>query len=162
MAISKIAVELNLQPRVAIAASQTFVDGEIAGVVLLCRCAAVEVDIAHIVLIAQHGSGVDVPVAGRVERCVEHQSSVDVPLTVDILRLRSASAGRRVVGHHIADAVARGVESHPCGPHLLVVVHIVIVVEQAQRLGEGGLQARITLGDVERVTIVGDVEQVGH
>ena len=38
----------------------------------------------------------------------------------------------------------------------------VVVVFGAQIVGERRLQSGITLADVERIAVVGDVEQVGH
>ena len=89
VAIVETAVEFHLQPRVAKTSGQTLIHGEIPCVVLLCRSTAVEVDIAHIVLIAQHGRRVDVPVACCVEGRIEHQSTVNIPLAIDVLRLGS-------------------------------------------------------------------------
>ena len=48
-----------------------------------------------------------------------------------------------------------------CHDATLVVLDIV-VVEQAEVLGERGFQTRVTLFDVQGIGVVGDVEQVGH
>ena len=38
----------------------------------------------------------------------------------------------------------------------------IVVVEESEVVGERWLQSRISLLDVERIAVVGDVEQVGH
>ena len=43
-----------------------------------------------------------------------------------------------------------------------LVAHDVVVVVGVQRVGERGLQSGVTLGDVEWVGVVGDVEQLRH
>ena len=46
--------------------------------------------------------------------------------------------------------------------HSTLVFLYIIIIEESERVGERRFQSWITLGDVQRVAIVGDGEQVGH
>ena len=99
--------------------------------------------------------------SSRVERCVEHQSSIEVPVSVDVLWFGSASAGSLVVSNLSCHGVSGGAEPdvRHHGLHGLLEVASESGVEV---VGERRFQSRITLGDVERVAVVGDVHKVGH
>ena len=73
MAIAQRAVELHLEPVVAIAGRQSLVEVHVLCGVLLRALVAAERYIPHLIAEAKVGEGVHVPVAGRVERRVEHQ-----------------------------------------------------------------------------------------
>ena len=60
-----------------------------------------------------------------------------------------------------SDGIARGVEAQPRRDGALIAL-CVVVVEEAEVLSERRLQPRVTLTDVHRVAVVGDVEQVAH
>ena len=112
-------------------------------------------------VVANHGEGVDIEVGSTIEGGIEHQTDISVPVAIDILRTGGANTSAGVECHLVADGIARGGESHPCGNGALMGLHVVIV-EQAEILSERGLQTRVTFLDVQRVAVVGDVEQVGH
>lgn len=129
-----------------------------------CRSArgvAFRLEITHIMVISEGGECIDIPIAGTVDGRIEHQSHLRVPIAIDIGRLRGSSTRLRVVGHLVADAVARGAEVHVCHDGALMVGHICIV-KRPEVMGERGFEPWVTLPDVHRVGIVGDVEQVGH
>ena len=159
VAVVERAVELHLKPTVAVAAGETVADGHVARGVLYGVGVATERYVAHVVGVVEVGESVNVPESGRVERRVEHQRGVHVPVAVDVLRSRYASAGRLVVGHLVADAVSRVVEVDESHHRLLGLLEVA-VVEQAEVLVERRFQARVTRGDVERVGVVVDVEQL--
>ena len=110
---------------------------------------------------ATGGEGVHVPHSHAVDAGVEHEGCIDVPITVDILRLSGAPTRIGIVCHLIRYAVARvGVVEE--GHYSALVALLISVVEQSQTVGEGRLQSRITHLHVQRVAVVHDVEQVRH
>ena len=99
--------------------------------------------------------------SGRVERGVEHQSSIEVPVAVDVLRSGGLSACGLVVGNLSCHGVACGAE--PDVRHYCLHCFLEIASERSVKVvSERRFQSRVTLGDVEWITVVGDVDKVGH
>lgn len=160
MVVVEGSVEVDLKPVVAIAHGDSFAHLSLLGGVLL-RGLPVEAQIAHGIGIGEGGEGVDVPYASAVDGGIEHEGASCVPVAVDVFGLCGSSTGLVVVGHHVADAVACHREVDEGHQGSLVLLYIV-VVEESEVVGERWLQSRISLLDVERIAVVGDVEQVGH
>ena len=133
------------------------VDGERLRDTLLRLRHDVLADKAYHVLIVQVGKGVDIEVACSVDSGVEHQTSPTSPVAIDILRTRRPHTCHWVERHLVADGVARGIEAQPRGDGTLVTL-LVVIEKQTEVLGERWFQSRVTLTDVHRVAIVGDVE----
>ena len=117
--------------------------------------------VADEIIVPHAGIGADVPMGCRVDGRVEGKAAVDVPVAVDILRSRDAPARIGVIAHEVGDGVADvaviGVEDDAA-----LVAHDVIIIIGVQRVGELWLQTRVSLCDVERVGVVGDVKQLSH
>ena len=154
-------VKRHLKPAVAIAQGQLLTNLYGLRGVLLRIGIAVERKITDIIVIPNVGERVDRPHSDGVEGGVEHERAGEVPVAVDVLGARGASAGLLVVSNHVANAVAR-VAVVDMRHHGLLMVLYVVVVEHAQGVGERRLQAGVTHGDVERVAVIDDVEKVGH
>ena len=110
-------------------------------------------------IITQIGIGIDIPYTCTVDRTVEHESSLHIPVAVDILWLGDSTACTCIIGHLIADTVA-GRREVDIGHHTLVVILHEIVVEQSEVLCERRFQPRITHRDIERVAVIYDIEQL--
>ena len=95
----------------------------------------------------------------RVDGCVEGDTAIDVPVAIDVLRPRDTSTRLWIIAHEVRDGIAGiavvGIEYNGA----LVFLDVVIVVE-IERVGKLRLQSRVTLSDVERVRVVGNVEQL--
>ena len=159
--VAHAAVQLHLQPVVAVAGSQPLAEGGALGGHLTHVAVAIDVDVAHVVGIAGLRAGVDVEVAGCVDSHIIGHVAVDVPVAVDVLRARGASTRHGVVLHHVGYGVLRGREAQ-AGKDELVMALEEIVVAPVEALGKRGLQLRITAADVERVGVVRDGQQVAH
>ena len=136
---------------------------------------AFEVDVSDAVVVASPYGAAHVPAVQRVEADVERCSAVSAPVAVDVLGPADASAGRFVIGDHVAYGVSGALETsvgveapvalgfghHEPQAVLLQLVashHLEVGVEVA---GERRFQPRVTHGDVERLGVVVDVEQLG-
>ena len=134
----------------------------------------VQVHIAHMMAVVAIHRPADIPSVQGIEGHVERHSSVGAPVAVDILRPADAPTCRLVVGHHIPDGVAGGLEtsvgaetpvalrlgdgdSHAVGDKGGAALHLEIDV-QVRR--ERRFQSRVTHGDGERVGVVVDIEQL--
>ena len=159
--IFHLTIQLHLQPRCAVRHSQSLAECRRAGVVLLCRVIAIQINVRGTVVVSHVRETVDVPASQGIKRSVIHEGAVHVPGAVDVLGLRGAATGALVIGHHVCHAV-RGVaivdERHDRREMALYVV----VIPQGEILRERWLQVRVTLGDVQRVGIVRDRQQVRH
>ena len=158
MSIGERAIGLHLQPGVAVRQRETFHHCRSAGVVLL-RDIVLE-EITHVVGIVQVGESIDVPVTCAVDRGIEHEGTIDIPVAVDVLGPGDASTSLLVVSHHIADVVASRAEVDERHDRTLVTLDIG-VVEKLETVGERRFQSGVTLSDVHRVAVVPDIEQVG-
>jgi len=96
-----------------------------------------------------------------VESCVETTTDVTAPVTIDVEWLALSDTSLFIIGSSVADAVSCEVNASPCKDTLLML-HTECVEVQVDVVGDGWLQARITLGDVQWVGVVLDVQQVGH
>ena len=94
-------IERHLYPVLSPAALQTLHDARGACGVLLRAHSLAHVEVAHVVVVVEHGEGVDVPYGGRVDGGVEHEAQVGVPVAVDVLRSSGASACCCVVGDEV-------------------------------------------------------------
>ena len=112
-------------------------------------------------LVVQVGHRVDVEVTSRVNSGVKDHTCPTAPVAIDVLWPRGTHTSHFVERHLVADGIARGVEAQPRRDGALIAL-CVVVVEEAEVLSERGLQTRVTLTDVHRVAVVGDVEQVAH
>ena len=112
-------------------------------------------------MVTQVGKGIYVPISSRVYSRIEYKHTTGIPVAVDVLGSCCASTSLLVVRNLIANAVASvRVVGARHNSHLPLLD--VVVVLGTQTVGEGRLQSRVTLGDVERVAVVGNVEKVGH
>ena len=166
MQILQRTIQFKLQPVVTVAGCQALTDSGRAGGRLLRRglihgTLRIGAHIADAVDIAQRGKGVDVEIAGRVDGGIEHKHTECIPVTVDVLRPRNTRTGLLVIGHHIRHRVVGCREIQVSHDAALVVLYVVII-EQTEVLRERRLQSWVTLTDIQRVGIVGDVQQVGH
>ena len=66
-----------------------------------------------------------------------------------------------VVAHEVRDAVAR-VAIVTIHRYRALILTDVVVVVHVQRVGELRLQTRVSLCDVKRIRVVGDVEQLSN
>lgn len=66
-----------------------------------------------------------------------------------------------VVAHEVRDAVAR-VAIITIHRYRALILTDVVVVVHVQRVGELRLQTRVSLCDVKRIRVVGDVEQLSN
>ena len=112
-------------------------------------------------IVLQRGEGIDIPMSCTIERGVVHQHSVGIPVAVDIFGTRGAGACRIVVSYHIADAIG-GIVVRQIDHDALLMILYVIVVEGIEAVGERGFQFWVTFGDVHRVAIVCDIEQLRY
>ena len=112
-------------------------------------------------VVAHIGKTIHIEEGSRIEGGVEDHTCIAAPVAVDILRPCDTGTRSLVERDLVADSIARGVQACPCGDRALIALGIV-VVEDTQVLSERGLQARVTLTDVQWVAIVGDIEQVVH
>ena len=78
-------VESNLEPVLSVTELQALHDARRARSVLLRLFQFVIKEVAHVVVVVEHGERVHVPHAGRVDGGIEHQAHSCVPVTVDIL-----------------------------------------------------------------------------
>ena len=154
-------VELDLEPLIAVAGCEALIEGERVGDALLRLTLHIDAGITDVVVETDVGEGVDIEEGCRVDGGIEDHTGIAAPVAVDILWLRDTGTGGLVERHLVADGVARGVQSCPGGDGTLPALGIV-VVEDTQVLGERGFQSWVTLADVQRVAIVGDIEQVAH
>ena len=154
-------VERHLIPVLAHAQLQTFRNAAGVGGVTLRRGIPLQRHIAHIVVVVVVGGRRDVPHSGRVDSLVIGDAGRGVPVAVDILRLCDTPARQRIVGHHIRYRVERGAPrgigiDEPC------MTLYEVVETQVETMGERGLQSWVTLRHIQRVRVVGDVQQVAH
>ena len=117
--------------------------------------------IAHIMVIASSCVRSNIPMGCRVESCVERKTSVGIPVAIDVLGARNATTGLVVVAHEVRDAIAR-VAIITIHRYRALILADVVVVVHVQRVGELRLQPRVSLCDVERIRVVGDVEQLSN
>ena len=66
-----------------------------------------------------------------------------------------------VIAHEVRDAVAR-VAIITIHRYRALILTDVVVVVHVQRVGELRLQTRVSLCDVKRIRVVGDVEQLSN
>ena len=154
-------VEGNLKPVFSEAALQAFHDACGAGFVLARCLQAVVVEVAHHVVVVDHGEGVHVPHASRVDGGVEHQSQSGVPVAVDVFGPCNGSTRQFVVSHHAGNAIAC-IAIIGKGHDAALMVYEIGVVVQAQVVAERGFQSGVTLRNAQRIAVVGDVDQVAH
>ena len=159
--VAHTAIDLELQPVVAIAAAQTLADACLLGGHLADVAVTQQVDIAHVVAIAGISRRVHVEIARGVNGRIEREVTTNIPVAVDILRMRLASARNWVILHHVGHRITRGGEVQ-IGKDEALMTLIVVVEAPVEPLGERRLQGGITAGDVQRVTVVGDGQQVTH
>ena len=153
-------VERHLEPAVTIAQVQPLGEihrtrGVLLGISLMLR------HIAHIMVIASSCVRSNIPMGCRVESCVERKTSVGIPVAIDVLGARNATTGLVVVAHEVRDAVAR-VAIITIHRYRALILTDVVVVVHVQRVGELRLQPRVSLCDVKRIRVVGDVEQLSN
>ena len=153
-------IECYLEPIVTIAHGYTLVEiggscGVLGSIGLLLR------HVTYKVVVTYTGIGTHIPMCCRIERGIKGQTCVNVPIAIDILGLSDATTGFWIIAHQIRDRVA-DVAVVGINHNTTFVSHNVVVVIGIERAGELRFQSRITLGDVKRVRIVGDVEQLRH
>ena len=134
----------------------------------------VQVDVAHLVVVAAVESSADVPAVQRIKTDVERGADVGAPVAVDVLRTADASASGLVVGDDVADGVRGATETairtetpvaHVLGNHEAQAVldkhwctlHLEVCL---QVCSERRLQSRVTHRDIQRIGIVVDIEQL--
>ena len=72
---------------------------------------AVQVHIAHPVVVTSADRTADVPAIQRVESHIEGDAGIRRPVAVDVLRSADASARRLVIGHHVAYRIFGNLET---------------------------------------------------
>ena len=159
MLVVHIAVNRHLQPVVTETEVQALVQVRGARGVLLSVSLAL-CHIADIIIIAQARVGTHIPMSCAVEGGVERETTISVPVSVDILGTRSASTRLGVVSHKVGNGVADMTVVSVEDNAALVFADVVLIIN-IQRIGELRLQARVSLRDVERVGVVGDIQQLG-
>ena len=152
------AIEHHLKPIVTEAGCQSLRQVGGARIVLLRVLARLGIE-AHIIIITQARVRTYIKMSRRVEGGAKVEAAIHIPVTVDILRSGDASTSLRVITHEIRDGVA-GIGIVGIDDNRPLVTLDVVVVIHIQRIGELGFQSRITLGDIERIGVVGDVEQL--
>ena len=154
-------VECYLEPILTVAGLQALHNHRVLSGILHRFFQIVVEQVTHAIGMVNHSERVHIPHTGAVDSRVEHEAQAGVPVTVDILRLGNPTTRLFNVLNRIRDGVsgiAIVTEQHDR-------THVVLdecVIVQSQAIGERRLQARVTLGDVQRVAVVGDVKQVAH
>ena len=157
MLVIDLAVERHLKPVVAVSGGQSFVEIDRLGCVFPC----VGLHLCHItheVVVAHAVLNAHVPMSSRVDGGVECQASVQIPVAIDILWSRDVSTRRGIVSHEVGYAVPR-MPIVGIGHYRALMLGNVGVVIDIERVGELRFQSGISLSDIERVGIVGDIEQ---
>ena len=161
ISIVQCAVEFYLQPVVAVAGGDTLTQRECTGLRLLRIGILVDTHKAHAVHVVHRREGVDIVIGGRVDGSIEHQHTEGTPVAVDILWSCDISTRLLIIRHLITNRVAGGLEVQVCH-HATLVLLVVIIVEETDILCEGRFQSWVTLTDIQRVRIIGDIQQVAH
>ena len=92
---------------------------------------------------------------------VEIESSVHIPVTIDILGTCSATTGHFVVSNLAADAVKR-IRETQVSRNSTLSFGIIGVEKCVHVICKRRLQARITLCDVQGVRVVGNIQKICH
>ena len=159
MSIVERTIEGNLQPGVAVSQGEALSPSEGSGLVLHRHL--IHIEITHIVIITQVEACIHVPNTSTINGAVEESTYEGIPVTIDVFWSSHTSTSFLIVSHLVADAIAGGREVTKYRITQVVALREVVVVG-THALGEGWLQAWVTLGDVERVAVITYVEQVGH
>ena len=141
--IAHVAVQLHLQPVVAIAGAEAFAEVCLVDGILQDLAVAVGVEIADAVRIASRCARVEVEGAEGVECGIEHELSACVPVAVDVVARRRASARQGVVVDLARRGVAGGREAQVGKQELLMTLEVVVVA-QVEVLRKRRLQVLIT------------------
>ena len=96
----------------------------------------------------------------RIHRRVEGESTIGIPVAIDVLGPRNASTCIGIVANEVRNGIAGGAEVGIHHDGALALGDVVIVID-VEGVGELRFQTGISLRDVERVGVVGDVEQLG-
>ena len=138
-------------------------------------CRTIQVDIAYAVVVASINRAADVPSVQCVQSDIEAHAETGIPVAVNILRSCDASARRLVVRHNVTNGVAGGLprtvhaetpvplglwhlEAEAVGDKLRLSHHLEVC---SQVSSKRRLQSGITHVDVQRVSIIVYVEQLG-
>ena len=98
---------------------------------------------------------------GAVDGGVEVEAAVGIPVAVDILWARLATTSRSIIAHQVRNAVT-DMAVVTIEHYRALVFRDVVLVIHIERIGELRLQSRVTLGDVERVRVIPDGQQLGN
>ena len=154
-----IAIDGDFEPIISETGIQSFVEVDASSCVFL-GIGFLLGDIADVVVVAGTGVCTNVPMPRGVNCRVEGESSIGIPVAVDVFRTRDASSCLCVISHKVGDAVACDSAVGVCHKGAFVASYVVVVVD-VERVGELRLQSWVSLCDVERVGVIGDVEQLG-
>ena len=155
------AVKFHFKPIVAECQSESFGYIKRLCYVLFRVRITLQTQIPHPIVIIEIRHRVHIPETCRINRSVVNEHSRSIPIAIDVLRPCYASTRFLIVCHLIPYAVARRTEIDACHYRLLTLLQIVVVF-RPQIVGKRRFQSRITFRDVQRVTVVGYVKQVGH
>ena len=174
MGIGGTAVERYVEPRVAEA--ERYVRRQVVGVcdIAVGNGRAVQIDIAHLMVVAGIDATADIPAIQCVEGDIEAHAHIGTPVAVDVFWSCGACTCLLVVGDDVANGVGCGA---PAGidveaPMALRLgnLHAQAVGDQRRTAhhleiggevgGERRLQTRVTHRDVQWIGIVVDVEQL--
>ena len=97
---------------------------------------------------------------GRVDGGTEVEATVGIPVAIDILWARLATTRLWVIVHHVRDGVADMAIVTIEYDGTLVSLDVVVVID-VQRIGELRLQATITRGDIKRIRVIANLQQLG-
>ena len=103
----------------------------------------------------------EIPYASRVDTCVIHQSCISIPVTIYVHWPYRTCTCNRIVGHTVANCISCRWEVRESHQRLWMTL-LVRVIEQAEVIGEGWLQTRVTNWNVLWVSVVDDTQQLTH
>ena len=158
--IVEASVQTYFEPIVAIRSVQAFAEIEIScGVLPFHLCVGIR-QVTHIVGITYVGERIDGIFLVRQGR-IESNHAKSIPIAVNVFRCRGPPAGLRIIHTAVTDTVLGKIKSDMRHDTALFL-GIICIIEHTHLVGKRGFQPRITLADVQRVGVVGHVEQVLH
>ena len=154
-------VQFQFQPAVAVAAGEAFAQRQRFRDVLLQTACEVRLQKADVSVETGTREGMDVPYTGRIDARIVHHSRIGIPVSVHIHGFHRTCSARRIIADAVADGVVCGGEIGK-GHQRLCMALPEGVVEESETVGEGRFQPGVAHGNVLRVGIVGDIEQLAH
>ncbi len=160
----QVVAEVQVQPFPHVGAFRRALPAEVDDLVggdILAPVVDVGADVSHGIRVIAVREGGEVEILLFPHGGVEHHARPCVPVPVDVHGHGGALAGSLVVEHGRADAVVGQADVRMHHPSALLVGYVV-VVEDGHAVRPRRLQPRVALRYVQRVGVVGHVQQVGH